>query len=103
MSYRHVKRLTACGLLLMIKEKPEKHPLRKFRDELNLTRPQVRQITGIAERTQADFESGKSIPTVENLVALARLYKQSLKTIIKSVGIDVTGIPDDCCECDRDR
>ena len=69
--------------------------LRQFREELGLTRPQVRQYTGIAERTLVDLEKGKSIPNVENLVALSRLYNKSLKAMLEAMKIDVSGIPDD--------
>ena len=34
-----------------------------------LTRPQVKQHIGVSERMQADWESGKSMPTVENVAA----------------------------------
>jgi transcriptional regulator with XRE-family HTH domain len=55
----------------------------------------VKQIIGVSERRQADWESGKALPSVENLVALARLYRRSLKTMCQMMGLDVTGIPDD--------
>ena len=76
------------------KEK-EKSPLRQIRESLGLTRPQVKQFIGVSERTQADWESGKFAPSMENAASLARLYKVSLKTLYKAVGIDITGIPDD--------
>ena len=73
----------------------EKSPLRKLREEAGYTRPQVKSFIGISERMQADWENGKSIPTAENFIALAKLYKVSLKTIFSICGLDVSGIPDD--------
>lgn len=82
----------------MIEEKSPntgKSPLRLLREQAGYTRPKVKQLIGISERMQADWESGKSMPTAENLAILARLYKIPLKVIYTSVGIDVSGIPDD--------
>ncbi len=70
-------------------------PLRSYREDLGLTRPQVRELTGIPERTLLDYELGKYIPTLENTVALAKVYKKSLKEMVISFGIDTSGIPDD--------
>ncbi|MEH2371501.1 helix-turn-helix domain-containing protein [Nostoc sp.] len=77
-------------------QQQEKSPLRLLREESGLTRPQVKQKIGVSERRQADWESGKAMPSAENVVALCRLYKVSLKTMFKSLGIDISGIPDDC-------
>ncbi len=73
----------------------EKLAIRVFREELGLTRPEVRRFTNIAERTLMDIELGKSIPTVDNVLALARLYKKSLKQILTAMDLDVSDIPDD--------
>ncbi len=76
-------------------QKQGKSPLRLLREQAGFTRPQVKQMIGVSERRQADWESGKAMPSVENLVALARLYKVSLKTICNSLGIDIKDVPDD--------
>lgn len=73
----------------------EKTPLRVLREEAGLTRPQVKQYIGVSERRQADWESGKAMPSCENAAAMARLYGVSLKTMFKFLGIDVSRIPDD--------
>lgn len=69
--------------------------MRVLREELGYTRPQVKAIIGVSERRQADWESGEALPSLENAVALARLYKVSLKTLCKAVGLDVSDIPND--------
>ncbi|MBD2167112.1 helix-turn-helix domain-containing protein [Calothrix membranacea FACHB-236] len=75
--------------------KQDKSPLRLLREQAGLTRPEVKQLIGVSERRQADWESGKAMPSVENVVALCRLYKVSMKTMCKSLGIDTTGVPND--------
>ena len=74
-------------------QEKEKLLVRVFREELGLTRYDVRQATGIAERTLADIESGKSIPNTDKKVLdinqkLPQLVEQSvsgLKTDISSL------------------
>lgn len=73
----------------------EKSPLRNLREEKGWTRPEVKSFIGVSERMQADWEDGTSIPSAKNLLALAKLYKISLKTIFTICGFDVTGVPDD--------
>lgn len=73
----------------------DKSPLRLLREEAGLTRPQVRDKIGVSERRQADWESGKAMPNAENVAALCRLYRVSLKTMFSSLGINTLGIPDD--------
>ncbi|NJL51347.1 MAG: helix-turn-helix transcriptional regulator [Hydrococcus sp. SU_1_0] len=75
--------------------KKEKTPVRVFREELGLTRVELGRRIGLSERSLADIELGNSIPKLETVVALARECKKSLKVMIKALGIDVTGIPDD--------
>ncbi|WP_049802493.1 helix-turn-helix transcriptional regulator [Gloeothece verrucosa] len=70
-------------------------PLRKRRESANLTRPDVKRLIGVSERRQADWESGKAMPSLENAAALAKLYGISLKTLFFELGIDVSQIPDD--------
>jgi transcriptional regulator with XRE-family HTH domain len=75
--------------------KEDKSPLRLLRERAGLTRPQVKEKIGVSERRQADWESGKAMPNAENMASLCRLYRVSLKTMLRSLGVDVSGIPDD--------
>ncbi|WP_375471063.1 helix-turn-helix domain-containing protein [uncultured Nostoc sp.] len=75
--------------------KEDKSPLRLLREQAGLTRPEVKHLIGVSERRQADWESGKAMPSIENVIALCRLYKVSMKTMCKSLGVDVTGVPND--------
>ena len=78
------------------KKEAEKLPIRVFREDLGLTRFDVRVQTGITERTLADIEAGRSIPKVENLISLSRTYQKSLKEMLIAMELDVSGVPDDC-------
>ena len=69
--------------------------VRDFREDLGLSRTDVRLQTGVAERSLSDIEAGRAIPKLENLLALTRLYKKPLKEMISALGMDVSGIPDD--------
>ncbi len=73
----------------------DKSPLRLLREQAGLTRPQVKERIGVSERRQADWESGKALPSAENIASLCRLYKVSLKSMFSALGVDVEGIPDD--------
>ena len=75
--------------------KKDSFTLRDFREDLGLSRTDVRLHTGVAERSLSDIEAGRAIPKLENLLALTRLYKKPLKVMIAALGMDVSGIPDD--------
>jgi transcriptional regulator with XRE-family HTH domain len=77
------------------KQNQEKSPLRLLREGAGLTRPQVKDKIGVSERRQADWESGRAMPNIENIAALCRLYRVSLKTMFGSLGISTSDIPDD--------
>ena len=77
------------------KSEQEKLLVRVFREELGLSRSELARRIKISERSLADIELGKSIPKLETAIELARELKKSLKVIVKSVGLDVSDIPDD--------
>lgn len=76
----------------MIEEDRDKSPLRLLREQNQLTQYQLRQLIGVSERRLSDWENGKAKPSLENAVALARVYQVSLKVICECCGIDVTGV-----------
>lgn len=76
-------------------DRPEKSPLRQFREQHQLTQFQLRRLIGVSERRLSDWETGKARPNLENAVALARVYQVPLKVICQCCGVDVTGVPDD--------
>lgn len=79
----------------MLEENQDKSPLRLLREQNQLTQYQLRQLIGVSERRLSDWENGKAKPSLENAVALARVYQVSLKVICQYCGIDVTGVPGD--------
>lgn len=85
--------LTSC--IMEENNDQEQSPLRTLRELAGLTRPQVKGFIGVSERSQADWESGHATPSLENFLALARLYKVPLKVLAKSMRLDISGIPDD--------
>ena len=88
-------RIFPSGMSEENQDKPEKSPLRLLRERSKLTQFQLRQLIGVSERRFSDWENGRAKPSLENAVALARVYKVSLKVICQYCGIDVTGVPDD--------
>jgi DNA-binding XRE family transcriptional regulator len=76
-------------------DKQEKSLLRQLREQNQLTQFQLRLQIGVSERRFSDWENGRAKPSLENAVALARVYRVSLKVICHYCGIDVTGVPDD--------
>ena len=69
--------------------------MRQLREQNQLTQFQLRLQIGVSERRFSDWENGRAKPSLENAVALARVYRVSLKVICHYGGIDVTGVPDD--------
>ena len=69
-------------------------PIRAIREAKKLTRPQVRQMTGIAERTLFDIEAGKSVPDSETILSLAKAYSTSIHGIYEALGFDLSDIPE---------
>ena len=49
----------------------------------------------LAYSTVQYYVSGENLPGIKVLADMCRLLDESPKTVLKSLGIDVTGIPDD--------
>ncbi len=63
--------------------------------EASLTQRSLSQKTGIAEVTINSWVAGKYMPKLDNAVVMAKALGVSLKTLSESLGIDVSGLPDD--------
>ena len=80
----------------MPKRKPEdKHPIALLREEIGLTQIELAKTLGISNYTLSAWESGKAIPSTENVLALTALFKISFKTLMGYFDVDVSDIPDD--------
>lgn len=53
------------------------------------------QRIGVGMRVIGYWKKGEKIPRLDNAVSLARELNVSLKTLCRSMGLDVTGIPDE--------
>ncbi len=55
---------------------------RKLRLQCNLTQKQVADTLGIEQSNVSDWENNVSRPKYENLIALARLYDETLESLL---------------------
>ena len=69
--------------------------LKKLRERVNLTQPELSDRIGVGIRIISDWESGRKLPRFDNAVALARELGISLKVLAKAMQINVEGVPDD--------
>jgi transcriptional regulator with XRE-family HTH domain len=69
--------------------------LKVLRESASLTQPELSRRMGVGIRIIGDWERGEAIPRFDRAIALARELGVSLKTIAKSIGLNVEGIPDD--------
>ncbi len=68
--------------------------LKGLRESVELTQKQVADLTKISQPLLSQYEKGDRQPTLAKACALAREYGVSLKTLAKTMNLDVTGIPD---------
>ena len=73
----------------------EPRTLKAFIKQAGYTQRSLAKKLEIPEITMNYWVGGKLIPDTERSLLLARELKISLKTLYKSLGLDVTGIPDD--------
>jgi transcriptional regulator with XRE-family HTH domain len=69
--------------------------LKVLRESASLTQPELSRRMGVGIRIIGDWERGEAIPRFDRAIALARELGVSLKTIAKSIGLNVEGLPDD--------
>ncbi|MDJ0730768.1 MAG: helix-turn-helix transcriptional regulator [Crocosphaera sp.] len=63
--------------------------------ELGMTQREFSQKTGIPEITINSWVANKRMPKLDSAVILASNLNCSLKTLAKSMGIDVSKLPND--------
>lgn len=69
--------------------------LKSLIEAAGTTQRQLSKDLDIAEVTLNTWVAGRKMPRFDNALAVARELKVSLKTLAKSMGMDVSGIPDD--------
>lgn len=69
--------------------------LKSLRESAGLTQPELSRRINAGIRTIGDWERGAYSPSFDRAIALSRELGVSLKTLAKSMRLDVTGVPDD--------
>ena len=60
--------------------------LRELRKQQGMTQLEVQMKTGIEQTLLSKYENGERVPTVENLMALARLFRTSMDYLMGLTG-----------------
>lgn len=69
--------------------------LKGLREGASLTQPELSQRLGLGTRIINDWEAGRKTPRFDNAISIAKVLKVSLKTLARSMKLDVSDIPDD--------
>ncbi len=69
--------------------------LKTLRESAGLTQPELSRRINAGIRTIGDWERGVYAPSFDRAIALARELGVSLKTLAKSMKMDVSGVPDE--------
>lgn len=69
--------------------------LKTLREHRQLTQDEISDLLGVSRQMISYWETRRKIPRFDNAIALAAELGVSLKTLARSMGLDVTGIPDD--------
>lgn len=73
----------------------EEITLKTLREAAELTQPELSRRMKVGIRIIGYWESGDKVPTFDRAIALARELKVPLKTLAKSMRLDIEGVPDD--------
>lgn len=76
-------------------ENEETPTLKALREAADLTQPELSRRMSVGIRIIGDWERGQSFPRFDRAIALARELGVSLKTLAKSMQLDVSRVPDD--------
>lgn len=76
-------------------EKGEERPLKILIEEAGFTQKSFAQAVGLNYSTVKFYVAQQKTPGVDVLANMCRTLKMSPKTVLKALGIDITGIPND--------
>ena len=62
-----------------------KFNFKTLRQQANLTQTKAAQLLNVTQATISNWESGKSLPSIKTLFAVAKLYKCSVDELLKGV------------------
>ena len=79
----------------MTNKENEEITLKSLRESAELTQPELSRRMNVGIRIIGYWESGSKVPSFDRAIALARELGVSLKTLAKSMKMDVSGVPDE--------
>ncbi len=56
--------------------------LRKYREKMELTQKQLAEVLNIDRSTYSYYETGKSVPPIETLIKLARIFNTTVDNLL---------------------
>jgi transcriptional regulator with XRE-family HTH domain len=80
----------------MMNEENQEHPtLKALREAAHLTQPELSRRMNVGIRTIGDWERGTYFPGFDRAISLAVELQVSLKSLAKSMRLDVSKVPND--------
>lgn len=61
--------------------------IRKFRIDANMTIKQVQDACGVTSTSVCNWQNGKSIPSIDNLVILAALWHTTIDDMVVTISM----------------
>ncbi len=74
---------------------PTQKPLKALITEAGITQKELANQLGVSYTAVKYYISGVNRPSIDIFSDMCRVLNQSPKTVMKSLGIDTTNIPDD--------
>jgi predicted transcriptional regulator len=72
------------------------HRFTQYLNQLGLTYPVLAEATSIPERTLYRWGAGESLPSIDEVVKIARAIRRPLREVTEALDVSCVGIP-----CDR--
>jgi transcriptional regulator with XRE-family HTH domain len=80
----------------MNEKEKEVRALKVIIEEAGHTQKSFAQAVGLSYASIKYYVAGQKMPGADVLAVMCRTLGKSPKTVMKALGIDITGIPDDC-------
>ena len=77
--------------------------LRKYREKMELTQKQLAVVLNIDRSTYSYYETGKSVPPVETLIKLARIFNTTVDNLLGYEHEDGEAVNDDTTVYNKSR
>ena len=77
--------------------------LKELRESLGISQESFAAKVHLTRNAVARYELGQAEPKISNFISMARELNVSLKTLARAMRLDVSRIPDDCCDRDSIR